>query len=368
MAIMIGIMADRFDSVTAGNNIFSDSAFGHKAFAQLLKQAGLPVLVARHDLIDKLNHNDLLVMIEPPIGYLAEWLDQIHVRADSPPHLLVVLPKRSGYIATHGNRWFQAKELVPTQDIEPYLGEFGIEGDVVRPAREPDKLEVSTLLETSSVPTAPDLQLVDSDELRSLARNDEGILLGQTFVDGRRTYLLSDPDILSNHGLDDGDNALFVVQMAVHLTRSKGTVVIDAEAHGFSRPPSLWHMLIEPPFVVLALQLAALTIVLLLIGWQRMGPVTAEHSGMAGGSDAVITPMAELLTMPGRRRDLLQAYLEVARQDRLRTKRAPISAQNDVFDRTIKNRQSTFSHQAAVDIARQIHQWRGHDEGGRGKP
>ncbi len=367
IALVVGILAERSNAVTAGNNVFSDSAFGHKAFAQLLKEAGFSVLIGRHDLTDELGYNDLLIIIEPSLDYL----DQLLFEPDSSERraiktdVLIVLPKWSGYVATHNDRWFRAKELVPIDELNRYLDKVGLDGKVVRSTPEDNPVEIWTSKITVT-PTVIDLQLIQSKNLSLMVANEDSALFGRMLNSGHQFYVLSDPDILSNHGLKDDDNAIFIAQLASYFFgRQGGVIVIDALAQGFGRGPDLWPMLFELPFIIVTLQVVALTAVLLLIGWRRIGPVAPETAGMAAGSGRLIETMADLLTMPGRRRDLLQAYFEGARQDRKRGHAQPDDDSGQALEQAITWGRADASDQAAVGMAQAIHEWRGEQRVGR---
>ncbi len=368
IALVVGILAERSNAVTAGNNVFSDSAFGHKAFAQLLKEAGLSVLIGRHDLTAELGYSDLLIVIEPPLDYLDQLIFEpgSSEQKDTDTTILIVLPKWNGYVATHNDRWFRAKEYVPTGELASYLDRIGVDGEVSRPASE-RKEDVKIRASKITVkPAAAGLQLIRTDEIAPMVANDSGVLFGRVNNSGQKLYLLSDPDILSNHGLKDGDNAVFMTQLVNHfVSRFRGVVVIDALAHGFSRRPDLWPMFFELPFIVVTLQVVALTAILLLIGWRRFGPVAPETAGMAAGSGRLIEAMAGLLAMPGRRRDLLQAYFDGARQDLKRAHAEPDDDSGQALDQAIKWGRVDDSDQAVVSMARVIYKWRGEQRVGR---
>jgi hypothetical protein len=55
--------------------------------------------------------------------------------------------------------------------------------------------------------------------------------------DGGSLLILSDPDVLANHGIADGDNALVAWAVIEHARRPGQAVVLDETLHGHERVP-----------------------------------------------------------------------------------------------------------------------------------
>ena len=366
LALLAGILiADRSAPSTAGSNVFSESALGHKALAELLEGAGLSVHVMQGGLPKGLWSRHLLLIAEPPLDYLEQVLDRLD--ADDKLAILVVLPKREGFIKDTGDRWIAASRLLPVSAIQPFLDILNIEGSVLRLADDAAITEVWTG-RVEGLPEIADPQVIRSDDLTALISGDGGILFGRiTSRDINQIYVLSDPDLIANHGLDDGDNAVLVAQLADYFVGDRGVVLIDAAAHGFGRRTDLWQMFFKPPLVVVTLSLLALATVLFLIGWRRLGPIAPETDGMAAGTAGLIETMAGWLAMPGRRRDLMQAYLDVAAHDRRRGGAAEASDDGlDDLQRAVGRCQPGLAADKTVRLARSIDEWRrGEANGGR---
>ncbi len=54
-------------------------------------------------------------------------------------------------------------------------------------------------------------QLVRGDDLQPIVSSERGMLIGELNERGRRIWVLSDPDVISNHGLARGGNAALAV-------------------------------------------------------------------------------------------------------------------------------------------------------------
>ncbi len=358
LALLAGILiADRSAPPTAGSNVFSESALGHKALAELLEGAGLPVHIMQGDVPKDLWSRHLLLIAEPPLDYLEKVLDRLD--AEDKFAILVVLPKREGLIQDAGDRWINASRLLPIEAIQPFLDLLDINGSILRLADDAAITKVWTG-RVEALPEIADPQIIRSDDLAPLISGDRGILFGR--IKSRvlnRIYVLSDPDLIANHGLDDGDNAVLMAELAAYFVGDKGVVLIDAAAHGFGRRTDLWQIFLKPPLFVVTLALLALAAVLFLIGWRRLGPVAPEPDGMAAGTAGLIETMAGWLAMPGRRRKLMQAYLDMAVENRRRGRRGGASSDGlDDLQHDVSRCQPGLAGDKTVRLARRIDEWR----------
>ena len=89
---------------------------------------------------------------------------------------------------------------------------------------------------------APDLeapiQLMHGDRLQPLIGDADGMLLGELTDRNRKIWVLSDPDVISNHGLARAGNAALAVAMIKRLRSGSGSVVFDETVHGFISEPA----------------------------------------------------------------------------------------------------------------------------------
>jgi hypothetical protein len=142
--------------------------------------------------------------------------------------------------------------------------------------------------------------------LRPLVACAAGTLLG--LVTGRNdVYVLSDPDVLANHGLDDGDNAAFALGLLDHL-RDGRPIVLDETLHGFELVPSIWTQLGTFPLVLLPVQLALLLAVVLWAAAGRFGPLVPPPPAIAPGKAFLVEQIAELLQVGGGSWQVLHRY------------------------------------------------------------
>jgi hypothetical protein len=131
-------------------------------------------------------------------------------------------------------------------------------------------------------------------------------------------WVLSDPDLLNNHGLSHGDNAAIAAQFLVQISDG-GDIVIDETndywtlAKDTARERS-WSDLARffgPPFVALWAGLAVLAVLMLWRGAVRHGAPLPNGTAGPGAAKAVaVDATARLLRLSGHDGALLAAWAE----------------------------------------------------------
>lgn len=169
-------------------------------------------------------------------------------------------------------------------------------------------------------------QLFRSEDCRPIIGNADGMILGECPVekapgpgDQETVYVLSDPDLLNNHGLALGDNAYFMRDF-VREVAGDGQVIIDhsttswivhSPTGGSTRERTwsdLWRFF-SPPFT---LMWAGLGIAFLLVLWRgafRFGPVSAGARNLIAASKIkAIEARARLMRLTDRDGALVVEY------------------------------------------------------------
>jgi hypothetical protein len=137
--------------------------------------------------------------------------------------------------------------------------------------------------------------------------------------------IVSDPDLISNHGLvrEDGVNARIAVGLVEKLLRGPRRVVVDESCHGAGLESGFWREALRFPMVLVLLHVALLSGAILWGALGRFGPPTPERVGLAAGSRTLIDSTAELLRFGGHRREALRRYLRVVVDGLCRRRRGP---------------------------------------------
>lgn len=302
---------------TAGANAFSHSAIGHRAFVETLRRLDIPVLVSRHDSVGRAGRGGLLVLAEPRAGSYSRTALTGDIEHAS--RVLLVLPKWRGVARQDRPSWLATAELVRQLDVAALLRILPADIDI---RRRTGPLTVSgTRFGTATIERQP--QLLVSNALRPLVVADGGILVGELRQGATRIVVLSDPDVLSNHGIGVADNAAFTVALVESLLAGTGGVVLDETIHGFRREPSLWRALFEFPLVIATVMMAAAVVALLWAATGRFGAPLPLPPPLAPGKAGLIDNTARLLLHGGHGAAILGRYLRVALRDVARRRHAP---------------------------------------------
>jgi hypothetical protein len=225
--------------------------------------------------------------------------------------VLWVLPKWRGPPAAANPGWVEFVKPIARAEVERTLRHVVRGGTVVRSAG-PVVVKGRGF---DLVPTLDAPQLVRSDWLDPIVATEDGLLVGKVRRGRQPIWILSDRDILSNHGLDRGDNAALVLWLIEALRPTGGTVVIDETAHGFARQPSLWRSAFAFPFVIATVQALATVAVLAWAATGRFGAPIAAAPPLAPGKAGLIDNTAALLRSGGHGPEILMRYLRVTLRD-----------------------------------------------------
>jgi hypothetical protein len=316
---------------TAAANTFSRSAIGHRGFVEVLRRTGVPVVISQSSSGRKAAGGALLVVLEP--GNVDTVLDQLGTMLDEVTTALVVLPKRTGESELGNPGHLASAELVPEDAVERILDaiagfDVGAAHDsdddgAVEPyddgAPDGDALvrdagECRSNLERDGFGEA-ELRLAQPQRFRTTRTytdmdcGDEAVLALFERDSGTDVYVLSDPDLLANHGLGDAGNAVLAVALIEHL-RDGGGVIVDESLHGFRGEDSVWRSLFEFPLVLATLQAILALGALLLATTRRFGAPLPAAPPLAAGKRFLIDNIASLLHFGGHAGHTLVRYLD----------------------------------------------------------
>lgn len=296
-------------------NAFSYSAIGHRALVESLRETGVPVLVSRADSAAKAGDTALLVVAEPR---LKSWyLDTIG--GGTAESVLLVLPKWDGIKSAARPHWLALTGMLPGKFIESILREVAPDAAVLR-VTEPVHWDTGSL---GVEPSIAYPQLMLSEELHPTIWTDQGMLVGWIRHGEQTVWVLSDPDILANHGLGEGDNAVLALRLIDALRPPEGAVVFDETVHGYWQPPSLWRNLLQLPFIVPVILAAAALLIIAWAAMARFGSILPAKPPFAAGKAVLIDNTASLLRFGGYGSEILRRYADVTLRDVARRLNAP---------------------------------------------
>ncbi|HEU4418363.1 MAG TPA: DUF4350 domain-containing protein, partial [Planctomycetota bacterium] len=303
-AWLLATPGDRSPHASVDADGYSRSAIGHFGLIRLLRDLGDNAVQMR--LARSLGGCSLLVLAEPGDAKPAETK---HVRGwiDDAPATLVVLPKRTGQRDPGQESWIGTLELVAPAEAERVLQAVATWTDERNAsALRADAVSDWTVPAGWPVPDLPSpVQLLaDAPHVEPLIHAPEGALLAN--VGG--VYVLSDPDLIANHGLLRGDNAALAVAMLHRLRSGDGAIVFDETLHGHRLAPSVFHLARRFPYVLIAVHLLLLAV---LIGWiatGRFGAVLPAAPAIGAGKEFLVDNVAALLRRGGDHGPSLRAY------------------------------------------------------------
>ncbi len=305
----------------SGANSFSRSAIGHKAFVEFVRDSGVPVVVSQNKSTQKVGDSNVLVLIEPK--------DDPSLRsalrdALNAPRVLLVLPKWQGRPSRTKRYWVDSVVPHPESVVENILEAGNLFGDIVQVSR-------TTSWKTGEFGVAPALgrpQLLNSLQLRPIVSSDQGILVGEVVEPKRRIIIVSDPDILSNHGLDNGDNAIFVSRLIDSLSLGHGSLIIDETLHGFRVVPNPWQLPFQMPFVVTTVIALVALGVLVWAAAGRFGAPIPVAPRLEAGKLGLIENTADLIQVGGHGQEIMRRYFNTV----LRTVAHRVHAPRDLTE------------------------------------
>lgn len=307
--------------ISTGANSYSRSAIGHMGFVELLRRQGFTVIVSKHESAAKARDGALLVLAEPLSRRVASGGGL--PLAD---RTLLILPKWRSLADPEKLGWVKQVAPMSAETVEKTLQAVLPDATLVRPEKEiewgkvslralhrlrpnrPDNDLLWNRMRARAAPAIAQPQLIEAPGLTPIVAGPAGILVGGAQIDGRWLFVISDPDLLSNHGLDDGENARHFID-AMSLFRSgDAPIVIDETIHGFSSDPNLWRKMFEPPYFVATLLAAAAIVILLWASIRRFGSPHALPEDSRVADTGLIEIGVNLLHQSGQGAEIARRY------------------------------------------------------------
>jgi hypothetical protein len=301
-----------------GSNTYSRSAVGHLGFFEVLRKLGYRAVRGERNVLAMLGADGVLVLAEPSLD-LSVGDDSKLLHAE---RIFIVLPKWNVRSGGERDDWIGEARLASTVEPQAVLFAAVGPGDVVR-VEAPSAFEKTLALPDPTV-RGP-LQLVKNSRMKPLVATAEGILLGEFTEGGRRIWVLTDPDPIENHGIGKGDNMAFADAVVAAMLRGRnGQLVFDETLHGFQRSAAgPTKFLFEFPYYLVAVQVAACVVLLLMAATGRFGAPEHPERVLKTGKRDLVGNAASLLDHAGYQPDILRRYCSMVLQDAGRQLRAP---------------------------------------------
>ncbi|MDH3626794.1 MAG: hypothetical protein OEV00_00450 [Acidobacteriota bacterium] len=308
---------DFFDSPDPRPNSYSVSAVGHRAFHDWAIKRGLEVRRRRSDMISSAAPSFAIVSIAPSLKLWKQEVDPsmstLELDAFQASAPLVIAPHKWSGVAPPNQRWISAARREASTNVFAEVNEFLVYLELPRLAL----VDVETLtgcrdeMGNEYEVDIPRPRVWEPQEsLRPTVSCHEGVLIGN-FPAGEITaelYLISDPDLINNHGIGRGEHVEMLDAFLGTQLQLTG-VEIDETLHGLSRQPSLIAALLSFPLVFLTLQGLLTLAIVVWHGVFRFGaPSTTSPVGAGRGKEILIDNAANLLDLRGHSQASLHFY------------------------------------------------------------
>jgi hypothetical protein len=326
--------------ITAGerfaSNSYSISAIGHSGFYDLLRRLGRPVSRNVDNDLASTGKQGVLIAAEPDLRHTLSAENQRFMDA---PRLLLVLPKWRGTQDRNRSLWVSKVELISLRTAQQVLtnatgGESAVFYRILNGSENIVWHENAIGIE----PSLPNvIQLIRSEKIIPIVGNRDDMLLGEIrTANENKIWVLSDPDILSNHGIVKGENAAFMLSVIDSLRKwnnsdSKTVIVFDETIHGFKEQrDSVLSLPFRFPFIIVTVLTCITAALLVLSGTVRFGVPIVPKPVLGFGKANLIGNSARLLDYAGHHRAVLESYIDMT----LRSAAAALHAPHFGYSRT----------------------------------
>ena len=351
----------------AGTHALSHSAVGFAGIVRLLNDTGGRALVVRDD--RRLGSEDLLVVTPSPsrLGGLRPIVQQRRVKPT-----LIVLPKWSTEKDRTRPSWVRYHSPLPAEWVARNVRGI-IDVKVLRVRSGGLPLVRHPNLPPSVRFRAPrTLQTISGAGLVPLLTDGAGrIVLAQ--LGEERTYLLADPDLLSNAGVKNPAQAEAAIALLADLNSTGAeTVQFDVTLDGLGRTSSLLRLAFDPPFLALTIGLAIAGLLAGFHGLGRFGAPRVRPRAIAFGKTALIDNTAAVVHLARREVAFGGHYAALIRERAAIAFRAPSRLKDGALDAYLdgiggSTKFTDLAHQVEqatdrgklVEAARALYEWEG---------
>lgn len=373
--------ADLFETRSAGADAFSRSALGHRAALQVLHDLGWRVVISQHATSSRASADAVVLVAEPGLGEDGPRQAALRAILDEAPAVLLVLPKRSGTPEPARGDWLSAVQLRPLDEVQRALRMVDPGGQVVRPSA----AGVGTWHGALPAPSLDAPQLMNTSALVPLLATEAGILVAEGHPEGRHLVVLSDPDVLENHGLGRGDDALLWVRILERLGAGPRAILVDETVHGHEVQPSLVRELLRVPLCFATFEFLFTGLLLAWAALVRFGRPRSPPPLQATGAMTLVESAGALLAHAGHPGVAVSSYFRSAQEQLAHDLRPPgerggieiwvhrhAEARGRALELAglvarVKSLEGRASAQEALRLAADIHKWREEMSDGRSR-
>lgn len=295
----------------AGAGTFSTSAIGYAGLYAALEKLGWRVGRITDGVSVRPDERVVVILAEPDLNLAAS----IEALAASRRHAtILVLPKWRGKPDPSRSAWIGEVEPAAVDAAAKTLELAYRKGRVVRQPW-PARWAVNRLGKTpGGIGRA---QLVRSGAVQPIVGTADEILVGKTYGKSGELFILSDPDVMANHGVMKGENAEFVLALLELAAGGEAAVrntrfLFDESVHGYRGARfSPLRLIFGFPYAAFTALAFAAAGVALLAGISRFGPAARPKRGIEFGKRRLIDNSARLMRHAGHQTTVLRQYIDM---------------------------------------------------------
>lgn len=316
-AVVAGFYGDfLFRPHSVGSDAFSKSALGHLGFLEWLERAGHSPFVVRSFANRRTATKNPLIVLEPSADDPAAEL-AIGSLASRREPMLVVAPKWRGEVDPKTPMWIASVERITDVAINRVMDRCGVTARI----ETADGVQRFTHPDLGEPIAIENAQWFATGEIEPIVGGEQKILFGR-LRSRPSVFVLADPDVLANHGIDDPANRRLLSFMFERMEWGDQPIVVDETIHGATFERDIWREALRMPLLPLSLSVFATALFVVFAARRFLSP-REELSVLGAGKRALIENTAGLYGDSMSADDLCRRYRTMVELDVAQHLRVP---------------------------------------------
>lgn len=300
----------------AGAHALSRSAIGYAGIVKLARLNDATVRVSRTPPL-MLDPESVLLVVTPE-----EPVTMSGIATAGGGPVLIVLPKWLAIPHSERSGWVGRAMTMSEQSVANLIAPIVPQATLTRSRTAVEHVIDVESRATRSAPANAILRPAKIDEFQTIAApglkpvaktKDGKIVLGLWETDDGDIYVLSEPDLLNNHGVGKLRTAEVALDILNMLRAPDEAIVFDVTLNGYATERNLLRLAFEPPLLAATLSFA---LVAALIAWRaatRDGPSMERDRALAYGKRILADNSAALVRLAGREHTMAPRYADFIR-------------------------------------------------------
>jgi hypothetical protein len=296
---------------------FSTAANGFALLYEVLDESNYQVRRSLQKSSPPLKETELLIITDPILSLKNKPSLIKH------PNIFLILPKWEPILNPLKPSWLMFPIPSSTEDSDKILTAFlgqNFQGQIVQKPAVPGWI-VNPFGKLKPTVVTP-AQLLNSPDITPVIADEDGILLGQYRDVDRTVWILTDPDVMNNHGLEDGQNLPLTLAVLNSLGGSGTLVFDDPTQEPIKVPLNLDNPFTFPQIITILLTVLS-AVCLFYSSGSRFGPPYVPEDSVDFGRRKLIDNSARLLERSGHHKVTLLNYLKIITKPLGKTLHAP---------------------------------------------